>query len=282
MLDSETIKKVMDGKTKMYFCERHFQGDDIELSFIRGDGKNRQLKLQVLPSREFPKKSIERSSAIERRPLIRKVAEEAPQKVHVYRDFSELCKRVQTLRFSWKLEIGTEVKLKKITRPYIVPEFEIIISDSLQFTVAVHGWLLPSDHPLYKANSRSMYGVSVSALINEIASYVMCPGLSLHCGEVKRHTLPCEIDIQKEQSTNPTKELCRHKNCVILMNSGDSLACQKCMKYLQKREKQRLQKVKPVHMFALLSQVSKVRLVETVKHLTSEQRIKIKNKTRSE
>ena len=53
------------------------------------------------------------------------------------------------------------------------------------------------------------------------------------------------------------------------MNSGDSLACQKCMKYLQKTEKQRLQKVKPVHMFAPLSQVSKVRLVETVKHLTS-------------
>ena len=179
--------------------------------------KKRQLKLQVLPSREFPKKSIETSTAIERRPLIRKVVEEAPQKVHVYRDFSELCKRVQTLRFSWKLEIGTEVKLKKITRPC-----HIIISDSLQFTVAVYGWLLPSDHPLYKANSRSMYDISVSALINEIASYVMCPGLSeaLHCGEVKRHTIPCEIDIQKEQSTNRTKELCRHKNCVILMNSG--------------------------------------------------------------
>ena len=164
VLDSETIKKVMDGKTKMYFCERHFQEDDIELSFIRGDGKKRQLKLQVLPSREFPKKSIETSTAIERRPLIRKVVEEAPQKVHVYRDFSELCKRVQTLRFSWKLEIGTEVELKKITRPYIVPEFEIIISDSLQFTVAVYGWLLPSDHPLYDANSRSMHGISVSAL----------------------------------------------------------------------------------------------------------------------
>ena len=38
----------------------------------------------------------------------------------------------------------------------------------------------------------------------------------------------------------------------------------------KKREKQRLQKVKPVHPFTPLSQVSKVRLVETVKHLTSE------------
>ena len=44
MLDSETIKKVMDGKTKMYFCERHFQEDDIELSFIRGDGKKKTAK----------------------------------------------------------------------------------------------------------------------------------------------------------------------------------------------------------------------------------------------
>ena len=108
----------------------------------------------MLPSRDFPKKSVETSTTIERRPLIGNVVEE----VDVYRNFTELCKRVQTLRFSvdWMLEIGTEVKLNKITRPYIVPEFEIIISDSFQFTIAVYGWLLPSDHPLYKANSRSI------------------------------------------------------------------------------------------------------------------------------
>ena len=134
--------------------------------------------------------------------------EEAPQNVDVTElYFTELCKRVQTLRFSvdWKLEIGTEVKLKKITRPYIVPEFEIIRSDSFQFTIAVYGWLLPSDHPLYKTNSSSMCDISVSALLNEIASYVMCPGLpeASNGGEVKRRTIPCEIDIQKEQSANP-------------------------------------------------------------------------------
>ena len=106
--------------------------------------------------------------------------------------------------------------------------------------------------------------------LNGIASYVMCPGLpeASDGGEVKRHTIPCETD--KEQSANPTKELCRHKNCVILMSSGDSVTCRKCTKFLQKRENQRLQKLKPVHPFAPLSQVSKVRLVETVKHLTSE------------
>ena len=68
----------------MHFCERHFQEDDIELRFISGDGKKRQLKLQVLPSRNFPKKSVETSTTIERRPLIGNVVEEAPQKVHVY------------------------------------------------------------------------------------------------------------------------------------------------------------------------------------------------------
>ena len=52
--------------------------------------------------------------------------------------------------------------------------------------------------------------------------------------------------------------------------TGGSVTCRKCTKYLQKREKQRLQKVKPVHPFAPLSQVNKVRLGETVKHLTSE------------
>ena len=84
-----------------------------------------------------------------------------------------------------------------------------------------------------------MCDISVSAHLNEIASYVMCPGLleASNGGEVKQHIIPCEIDIQKEQSANPTKELCRHKNCVNLMTSGDSVTCRKCIKYLQKREK---------------------------------------------
>ena len=115
-----------------------------------------------------------------------------PQNVDVYRNFTELCKRVQTLRFSvdWKLEIGTEVELKKLPDHNIVPEFVIIISESSQFTIAVYGWLLPSD--LYKTNSRSMCDISVSSLLNEIASYVMCPGLpeASNGGEVKRHTIP--------------------------------------------------------------------------------------------
>ena len=51
VLDCETIKKVMEGKTKMHFCERHFQDDDIESRFIRDDKKS-QLKLQVLPISE--------------------------------------------------------------------------------------------------------------------------------------------------------------------------------------------------------------------------------------
>ena len=76
VLVCETIKKVVEGKSKMHFCERHFQQDDIELSFNR-DGK-RQLKLQVLRNRDFPKKSVETSTAIERRLLIRNVVEEAP------------------------------------------------------------------------------------------------------------------------------------------------------------------------------------------------------------
>ena len=52
-MDSQFKKAVMEGSTKMYMCERHFKGEDIEC-IATGI---QVLKLQALPSLNFPEKS---------------------------------------------------------------------------------------------------------------------------------------------------------------------------------------------------------------------------------
>lgn len=38
--------------------------------------------------------------------------------------------------------------VKKMLDPFLIPEFEIIIDDSLGFTIKVFGCFLPEDHAL--------------------------------------------------------------------------------------------------------------------------------------
>ena len=43
----------------------------------------------------------------------------------------------------------------------MLPEFELMIDDSLGFTIYVHGWLHPEDHEIYTTNVRSVGNITV-------------------------------------------------------------------------------------------------------------------------
>ena len=146
-MDSQFKKAVMEGNKKMYLCERHFKGEDIECTATG----IKVLKLQALPSLNFPEKSLE-TPKVERRQLKRKSEEQCSEKTQFhYNDYPELCKRVKKCKLEgWKMGISEHIKLQRFTNPCIIPQFEVLIDGGLEFTIVVFGWLLPLDHQIYK------------------------------------------------------------------------------------------------------------------------------------
>ena len=63
--------------------------------------------------------------------------------------------------------MSERVVLKKEAEPFLIPKFEIVVDESLGFTVKVFGAYLVDDHPLYTGNLRSMRSVTISNLVNE-------------------------------------------------------------------------------------------------------------------
>ena len=68
----------------------------------------------------------------------------------------------------------TELSKKKMVEPYLLPELEVIVDDSLRFTVKVYGSYLVDDHPLYVRYRRSTKNVTLSNLLKELESYQLC------------------------------------------------------------------------------------------------------------
>ena len=62
---------------------------------------------------------------------------------------------------------------------FVLPKFELVIDDSLEYSISVCGWLLPPEHPLYTKNKRSLRHISVSSLIKDLENYTICNGLSV-------------------------------------------------------------------------------------------------------
>ena len=59
--------------------------------------------------------------------------------------------------------------------PYLLPELEVFVEDSLGFTVKVYGSCLVDYHPLYLRYWRSIK--NVSNLVKELESYQLCDGV---------------------------------------------------------------------------------------------------------
>ena len=88
------------------------------------------------------------------------------------------------------------VVLQKRKECFQLQELQIIIDDSLGYTIAVYGWFLPEDHELYTSYLRLINNVTVSDLVREIECHLICPGVSPNelTGEVIPHVVPKVVD----------------------------------------------------------------------------------------
>lgn len=65
--------------------------------------------------------------------------------------------------------------------PFMLPHLEVVVDDSLAFTVKVYGCYLVDDHPLYLKYRRSVQKVTLSNLIKELEAFKLCRGIQ-ECG----------------------------------------------------------------------------------------------------
>ena len=155
-----------------------------------------------MSTQQLPVKSHSKITSQERR-HINIVQDRANEKSGpIYKNFSELCKRVQNLKLKDDWEVFYEenkVLFKLLTPRHLIPHLEIVVNDSLEFTIIIFGWILPEDHLIYKKYMRSVRNITVSNLLHEIRSYELCPGLddNTNSKKVIDHVVPVKIDFDK-------------------------------------------------------------------------------------
>ncbi|PFX17991.1 putative pre-mRNA-splicing factor ATP-dependent RNA helicase DHX15, partial [Stylophora pistillata] len=102
-----------------------------------------------------------------------------------YETFSEFCKRDTCLKSlnEWTSKMFPDKAVfKNKIEPYLPPEFEVIVDDSLVFTVKVLGCYLVEDHPLYLRFRRTVRNVTLSVLVKELNDCTFCKGV--HASEI--------------------------------------------------------------------------------------------------
>ena len=85
------------------------------------------------------------------------------------------------------------ILIQFFTKPITLPQFEIIVDDSLGFTVSLYGWFLPETHLLYYNYRRSIRNVNITELVTKIKSYFICKGVSCTYNtnnKIIRHSVP--------------------------------------------------------------------------------------------
>ena len=158
------------------------------------------IKLGAVPSLNLPVKSCETTVLKERRHIVRTVT--------------------------------------TVVEPYIIPKYEVIIDDSLEFTVVVFNWILPENHLIYKNNCRTMRNVTVSQLVHEIQSYNFCTGITdIQSSELLQHSIPKNLDLENcENQPIPNDTFRRPKDCMILKTDEKPL-CLSCDEFKKKINK---------------------------------------------
>jgi len=160
----------------------------------------KKVTFGALPTENMPKKSHETPKPPSR--PAGEIVKDVPTSIDnrkYYTGLKDVCKRIKALKTigDWVVEERIDrVILRKMKDCFQLPEFELIIDDSLGCTIAVDGWFLPDDHELYTTSLRSMNNATVSDLIRDIECQLICPGVNPKelTGQVTPHVIPKIVD----------------------------------------------------------------------------------------
>ena len=193
----------------------------------------------ALPVLNLPNRSHESENVQPRRSLERV---QTPAALQTYQSFAEVCRDVPQLKEvkeNWEITLlDDRVILRKTKVPYLLPECEIVIDDSLEFTLSVFHWLLPENHKLYKTHYRCVKHIDIQQLFGKTKEYVLCKGVTniqQYSGDIKHHVIPKSHDpLSAEDDEGESSESYHHDdcyrstNCELLIPPSDTVSCQPC------------------------------------------------------
>ena len=152
----------------------------------------------ALPLLNMPSRVHDQENIPPRRPLHRVQAPVTCQKFHSLAEVQKQVLKLKELKRNWNVvTLDDRITMQKMKLPYLLPEYEIVIDDSLGFTLTVFHWLLPESHELYKKHHRSVKQVSIQQLIEEIMGYTLCNGIThgiKDCTNIEHHVIPKSHD----------------------------------------------------------------------------------------
>eukprot|EP00112_Aurelia_sp_Birch-Aquarium-sp1_P019875 Seg500.5 transcript_id=Seg500.5/GoldUCD/mRNA.D3Y31 product="DNA transposase THAP9" pseudo=true protein_id=Seg500.5/GoldUCD/D3Y31 len=214
----------------------------VEFGVDRKKVRFGSLPTQNLPKRSFEKKPEPRSSSssqIEKRKS-QEQSEKKPKRV--YKDFDFFSKSVSKLKLNvWdrKLHENRYIFEKK-EMGFIACKIKVIVDESLDFSVAVFGWSLPDDHPIYKHYKRNVRHDTIASILGEHSNLTLCQGLYAFHDGLNKHSVAREIDPFGDDcdGDNETqvisKEYFRSKNCKLL---SEKAICDTCIPAKSRKKK---------------------------------------------
>ena len=188
-----------------------------------------------MPKKNLLVKSLEPTKVTPRRHLKvvqNNVVDLELQVVKVCRNFNEFAVHVGKLKLSsngWVITNSpTEISFKYFERPFIIPQLEAIIDESLGYTCAAYGFVLPDHHTLYKEHKRSVTNITISNFLKAFLSHKLCLGVAdVRSDELVTHYVPCQLEFdENDDSSQPAKSFTRAQNCsLLIINEGVCSAC---------------------------------------------------------
>lgn len=235
----------------------------------------------------MPTKSCftERADKKDRCRVERIITSKSSQKIQTikYKTLDEVIKNAELLKSlsDWFIQTSSkELTLKKIQEPWTYPEFEIVIDDSLGYTVKIFQWLLPEDHEIYRKHKRSVRNTTLLNLVNEIKNYNVCQGVERSTdGRIIHHVVPLSCQDLDDDENNEeilipfrSKTFYRLRECEILLKCENNepitkpnFICLNCKSYkdslLYQSNKKEKNIINPAKTKAPLSVTSKPKVV---------------------
>ena len=205
------------------------------------------LKLGAIPSQNFPKKSCESKPPVPRRPIVRNTPPvPASTTKSTYNTIEQLKKKTSNLKLTGWAQIHYENSIhfqyQSNSNKHIIPKYDIVINDSLEFDCLCFGWALQDDSPLYKEFKRNIRKTSLSNLLKYVESLHICKGLQSqfpNAKAVRDHIIPLKRDLSAEVvpgSSNDIEMYRRAPSCYVLLNDSDM--CPECDKTVKKCKQQ--------------------------------------------
>lgn len=221
----------------------------------------------AIPTLNMPRKSHETPKPPPRAPNARSERSEAicnsecseysQRPKSCYKSLADFNKRLMSIKSleHWdKRILEDKIILKKMDGVCVLPKTEIIIDDSLSFTVKVYSCYLPTDHPVYMKYRRSVRNITINRLVDELEGLNICGGIQPNdtesdCHKLLHHVIPtCSEDSDSEQF--PHKGYWRAKGCLLF---ADHSVCPECTEHVTQRQKPKSRTLKPAHVKAPVS-----------------------------